>query len=134
MSTIELPVLVLNPHVSLAQAAESQGPEVNIPHPVVDLLKADVFAHADRGDIDPAAVPPDASVGADVPNLEPVRVFERRQPIRQRARPRGVARRRRLLVERLMRPLVVELGANAIEATLLPRAISCRGTRRLGLQ
>src|SRR4030095_4667382 len=134
MSTIELSVLILNPHVSLAQAAESQRPEVNIPDPVVDLLKADVFAHADRGDIDPAALPPDAPVGADVPTLEPVRVLQRRQAIRHRARRRGVARRRRLRVQPRMRSLVVELGAKTIEATLLRREISGRGACRLGLQ
>ena len=66
MSTIELPVLILNPHVPLAQAAKSQGPEVHVPDPVVDLLKADVFAHTDRGDVDPAAVPPNAAVTAEV--------------------------------------------------------------------
>src|SRR5439155_884663 len=58
MSTIELPVLVLNPHMALAQTAEAQRPKVDVPDPVVDLLEADVFADADRGDVDPAAVPP----------------------------------------------------------------------------
>src|SRR6266702_4294341 len=100
MSTIELPVLVLNPHMALAQTAEAQRPKVDVPDPVVDLLEADVFADADRGDVDPAAVPPHAPVGADVPDFEAVRVLEGRQPIRHRPRRRAVTRRRRLLVER----------------------------------
>src|SRR6266571_5307685 len=105
MSTIKLPVRVLNPHVALAQTAEPQRTKVDVPDPVVDLLKPDVFADADRGDVDPAAVPPNATVGADVTDLEPIRVLERRQAVRHRARRRRVARRRRLLIERLMRAL-----------------------------
>src|SRR5207249_6659630 len=121
MSTIELPVLVLNPHMALAQTAEAQRPKVDVPDPVVDLLEADVFADADRGDVDPAAVPPHAPVGADVPDFEAVRVLEGRQPIRHRPRRRAVARCRRLLVERLMGPLVIELLAEDVEAALLRR-------------
>src|SRR5438445_11260084 len=121
MSTIELPVLVLNPHMALAQTAEAQRPKVDVPDPVVDLLEADVFADADRGDVDPAAVPPHAPVGADVPDFEAVRVLEGRQPIRHRPRRRAVTRRRRLLVERLMGPLVIELLAEDVEAALLRR-------------
>jgi hypothetical protein len=63
MATIELPVLILNPHVPLAQAAEAHRPKVDVPDPVVDLLQADVFADADRGDVDPPAAPPNAAVG-----------------------------------------------------------------------
>src|SRR4030095_7615934 len=94
----------------------------------------DLSPTASWGKFAPAAFPPDAPVGADVPNLEPVRVLQRRQAIRHRAPRRRGARRRRLLVERLMRPLVVELGAKTIEATLLRRETSGRGARRLGLQ
>jgi hypothetical protein len=44
MSTVELPVLVFNPHVSLTQTAEAQRPKVDVPESVIDLLQADVFA------------------------------------------------------------------------------------------
>src|SRR5438876_6450213 len=134
MSTIELPVLVLNPHMALAQTAEAQRPKVDVPDPVVDLLEADVFADADRGDVDPAAVPPHAPVGADVPDFEAVRVLEGRQPIRHRPRRRAVTRRRRLLVERLMGPLVIELLAEDVEAALLRRETARRRPRGLRLQ
>src|SRR6266478_1474301 len=134
MSTIELPVLVLNPHMALAQTAEAQRPKVDVPDPVVDLLEADVFADADRGDVDPAAVPAHASIGADVPHLEPIRVLEGRQAIRHRARRRGVTRRRRLLVECLMRTLVIELLAEDVEAALLRREAARRRARGLRLQ
>src|SRR5437016_9130491 len=134
MSTIELPVLVLNPHMALAQTAEAQRPKVDVPDPVVDLLEADVFADADRGDVDPAAVPPHAPVGADVPDFEAVRVLEGRQPIRHRPRRRAVTRRRRLLVERLMGPLVIELLAEDVEAALLRRETARGRPGRLRFQ
>src|SRR5436309_2558907 len=118
MSTIELPVVILNPHVPLVQAAEAQWPKVHIPDPVIDLLEADVFADANRGDVDPATVPPNAPVGADIPHLESIRVLEWRQAIGHRPRRRVVTRRRRLLVQRLMRAVVVELLAKDIEAAL----------------
>src|SRR5438034_8873210 len=98
MSTIESPVLVLNPHVALAQTAEPQRPKVHVPDPVGDLLQADVLTDADRGDIHPPTVPPNAPVGTDVPDFEAIRVLERGQPVRHRARRRGITGRRRLLV------------------------------------
>src|SRR3989454_6723290 len=134
MSTIELPVLVLNPQMALAQTAEAQRPKVDVPDPVVDLLEADVFADADRGDVDPAAVPPHAPAGADVPDFEAVRGLEGGQPSPPRPRRRAVTRRRRLLVERLMGPLVIELLAEDVEAALLRRETARRRPRGLRLQ
>src|SRR5438876_10908774 len=119
MSTIKPPVLVLNPQVALAQTAEPQRPKVDVPDPVIDLLQAHVFAHADGGDVHPSAVPPNASVGAHVADFEAVRVLEGRQPIRHRPRRRAITRRRRLLVERLMGPLVIELLAEDVEAAVV---------------
>src|SRR2546428_7730509 len=60
----------------------------------------------------------------NVPNLEAIRVLERWQPIGHRSERRRVARGRRLLVERLVRPLVVELlakdsAAEANRSTLI---------------
>jgi hypothetical protein len=74
MSTIEPPVLVLNPHVALVQTAEPQRSEVDGPDAVRDLLQAHVLADADGGHVHPAAVPADAPVGADVPDFEAVSI------------------------------------------------------------
>src|SRR2546427_241625 len=79
MSTIESPVLVLNPHVALAQAAEPQRPKVHVPDPVVDLLQAHILTDADGRHVHPARVPSNAAVGADVADFEPIGVLERRQ-------------------------------------------------------
>src|SRR5207249_7244356 len=122
--TIESPVLVLNPYAALVQAAKLQRPEVDVPDPIVDLLQPDVLADAEDRHVHPAAVPANAAVGANVPNLEAIRVLERWQPIGHRSERRRVARGRRLLVERLVRPLVVELlakdsAAEANRSTLI---------------
>src|SRR5437867_10257248 len=108
MSTIEPPVLVLNPHVALAQTAEPQRPKVDGPDAVVDLLKADVFADADSGHVHPPAVPPNAAVGAHVAHLEAIGVLERRQPVGHWPSRRGVEGARGLLASAFCGPLVVE--------------------------
>src|SRR5262245_11514177 len=117
--TIESPVLVLNSHASLVQAAKLQRSEVDVPDPVVDLLQSYVLADADDRHVHPVTVPANAAVGTDIPNLEAIRVLERRQPVRHRPRRRRIACRRRLLVERLVRTLVVELLAKDVELPLL---------------
>src|SRR5207249_10122435 len=79
MSTIESPVLVLNPHVAPAQSAEPQRPKVHVPDPVVDLLQAHILTDADGRHVHPARVPANAAVGADGADFEPIGVLERRQ-------------------------------------------------------
>jgi len=71
--------LVLNLHVSLDKATELERPEVNIPDSVVDFLDAHALAHADDGDIEPAAFPASAAVGADVAHFESIGVLKGRQ-------------------------------------------------------
>src|SRR5213083_1088177 len=134
MSTVEPAVLILNSHLTLAQTAELEGAEVHVPEAVIDLLQAHVFADADRGDVDPPAVPPNATVGADVADFEAIGILERWQPVGHRSRRGRVAGRRRLLVERLVRPLLIELLAKDIEAPLLRGEAAGRRPRRLGLQ
>jgi hypothetical protein len=41
MSTSQSPIRILDAHVPLEQPAEAQGPEVDVPDAVVDLLEAD---------------------------------------------------------------------------------------------
>src|SRR5262244_708267 len=123
--TTESAVLVLNPHVSLVKAAEPQWPKVDGPDPVRDLLQSNVLAGADGRYVHPAAVPSNPAVGADVARLEPVRILERRQPVRHRPRRWRVARGRRLVVQRFVRPLVIELLAEDVEASLLRGQAAC---------
>jgi hypothetical protein len=69
-------MLVLDSHMPLEQLAELEGAEVDGPDPITDLLKAHVFADANRGDVHPAAVPANATVGADVADFEAVGILE----------------------------------------------------------
>src|SRR5437762_14175426 len=132
--TIESPVRVLNPHAPLVQAAQLERPEVHVPNPVVDFLQPDILADADDRHVHPATIPPDPPVGADVPDLEAVRVLERRKPVWHRPRRGRVTRGWRLLVERLVRALVIELLAKDVELALLRRKTPGRRPGRLCLQ
>src|SRR5262249_46311033 len=96
--TIECPVCVLNPNTPLVLAAKLQRPAVHVPDPVVDFLHPDVLADADDRHVHPATIPPDPPVGANVPDLEAVRVLERRQPVGHRPRRGRVTRGWGLLV------------------------------------
>src|SRR2546425_1309937 len=65
---------ILNFRVALVQTAKLKWPEVHVPDAVVDFLKANVLADAHGGDVDPAALPTDAAVGADVAHFEAIRI------------------------------------------------------------
>src|SRR5439155_7752127 len=110
------------------------GPKYTFRLPSGDFLRPDVLADAEDRHVHPATMPPDPPVGADVPDPEAVRVLERRQPVGHRPRRGRVTRGRRLLVERLVRALVIELLAKDVELALLRRQTPGRRPGRLGLQ
>src|SRR5207249_9952881 len=109
------------------------GPKYTFQIPSGDFLQPDVLADADDRHVHPATIPPDPPVGADVPDLEAIRVLERRQPGRHRPRRGRVTRGWRLLVERLVRALVIELLAKDVELALLRRKTPGRRPGRLCL-
>ena len=59
------------------QPTEGEGAEVDGPDAWGDLLETDVFATEEVADVDPAGVPADAAVRADLANLEVSRVLRR---------------------------------------------------------
>jgi hypothetical protein len=63
--------------MSLVQSSKFEGSETDIPEAVVDLFEADILAYAHDAHVDPAAIPADPTVGADVADLEPIGVIER---------------------------------------------------------
>jgi len=116
------------------QAAELEWPEVHVPNPVVDLLEPDVLADTNGRDVDPAPVPANPAIGAHVAHLESVWIDQRRQfaahlPVRG-----AVRARRRVLIERLVRSLVIELPTKDIELPLLCGEARRGWTRRLVLK
>src|SRR5678815_4940179 len=90
---------------------ERDRPEGDLPERVVDLLERDVLLGEHVAHVHPVVVPADAAVPAHAPHLAVGGVLERREAGGIRARGGGVAARRRPLRERLVWPLVVELGA-----------------------
>jgi hypothetical protein len=71
VSAVEPPVLILDPHVTLVQAAEPQRPKVDVPDSIRNRFETDVLADAHDRDVHPARVPANTAVGADVPDLKP---------------------------------------------------------------
>ncbi len=91
------------------ESAEFEWAEEDVPDTVVDFFEADIFPGADDGDVDPMGVPSNAAVGADVANLEAVRVFERRKLLGHGARGGLIDGRWSFLIEGFVRADVVKL-------------------------
>ena len=116
------------------QASEFGWPKIDIPDASIDFFEADILASTGNRDVDPLGVPANPTVGADVAHLEAIGIFEGRQLVRHLAGGGLVDRPRRLLVQGLMRALVIELLAEAIELALLGREAAGRRLGGFGLQ
>jgi hypothetical protein len=68
--------MVLDARPSFVEATELHGTEVRVPPSFVDLFEADVLADQGAGDVVPLLLPTHATVGADVANLEAIRVLD----------------------------------------------------------
>src|SRR5262249_24482152 len=99
--------------------AEFDAGEADPPVAAGALGDANGFADQDLAEEDELAAPLDLAVGVDTSHRM-IAVVGRLAQRTRIAPGRGpVERRRRLLAERLMRPLLVELAAEAVEAALL---------------
>jgi hypothetical protein len=101
------------------EAPQFQRAKVQIPLVVVDLVQADILAAEDVTHVHPVMVPADPAVAADESDLEVPGIFQGWQPVGEAPERAAVARGGRLIAEGLMGPLVIELGPEVIEATLL---------------
>src|SRR6266581_3489305 len=126
--------LAPDPKVPLGEFAEQEIGEVDRPDPVAALFQPDVLV-LERSAQEHLATPePNCSGGTDQPYQVMARVLELRQ------RPRICALRalpptsRRLLVQRLVRPLVIVGVAQRLELVLLAHPIGRGRPRRLRLQ
>jgi hypothetical protein len=108
---------------------EREGSAVHMPDPLVNVLKANLFADADVCNVDPWMVPTDATIGADVAYLEAVRVLKRWKLSRQLPRGGVIAGGGCAHIERLMRTLMVALFA---DVGALPLLCAKGGARRSG--
>ncbi|MGH7404886.1 MAG: hypothetical protein ACREJA_03270, partial [Candidatus Methylomirabilales bacterium] len=57
-------------------SSELERAEVDIPDALIDFLEPNILGCAGDGDVDPLAIPANATVGTDVTHLEAVGVFE----------------------------------------------------------
>jgi hypothetical protein len=120
--------------MAFEQPPELEGSEVYIPDPIVNVLKATIFADADVGNVDPLMVPTDATIGADVASLEAVRVLERWKFRRHLPRGGVIAGGGCVQVERLMRTLMVKLVAEVVDLLLLCAKGSARRAGGFGFE
>jgi hypothetical protein len=116
------------------ESAEQYGSEIEGPEAVVDFFEADVFLEQAVADVDPALLPSDAAVFADLSDFEVSGVLGWRETWRQGSRGGLVEIGGRPVLERFVRPLVVELGSERIEAALLGGSVASGGSCGLSLQ
>jgi hypothetical protein len=120
---------IFDAHMSFEQPTELEWAEIDMPDAIVDVLEADIFPGTGDGDVDPVAVPPDATVGADVAHLEAVGLRERGPCVGPLPGGGFRAGGGCAQSERFVRPLMVELGPEVME---LPRWCAQVGAGRSG--
>jgi hypothetical protein len=105
-----------------------------MPDTIVNVLKADICTDADVCDVDPWMVPTDATIGADVADLEAVRIFQGRQFRRHWAWCGVIEGGRRWPIKRVVRPLMGARLTAALAALLLSAAVGRWGPCGCGVQ
>src|SRR5260370_26067117 len=104
--------------MTFVEATERDGGKVHGPKAVVDFFEADVFAAQGPTEKPHLATPRDLPDRRDAADLEMARIDQGRQARREGSRRGLIAARRRLILQRLVRPLVIVFGTEAREASL----------------
>src|SRR6201999_304901 len=97
------------------ESCQGKGGKTDVPVAIVGLLHADEFSPQTLADKDLCTFPEEGSIRIDSLRLQVGVVFRFGNSIRIAARRTAIARGRRLLLQRLMRPLLVELLAEPIK-------------------
>jgi hypothetical protein len=105
------------------EPAEGDGAEVGGPDIVVDLFEADEVAAEQVADVDPLRSPSDPAVGRDLPDLEVSGILGRLELVGKLSIRGLIDRGGRLLAESLVRPDLVEVVSEDVEASLLGGAV-----------
>ena len=113
---------------------ELDRPEVHLPAVIVDLLEPDQFSREAVRQIPLGRAKGNNAVGIRALHPKMRRILRGRQLTWIRAGRRRVARRGRVIGQRLMRPVVIVFAAKAVERALLRTKARARRPRRLGLQ
>ena len=98
---------------------EGSGSEVELPQRGTDGFEPDELVTQGRADVDPARVPSDPTVCRDLPDLEVLRVLERREDVGEGSESGSVDGVGRRIVEGLVGPDVIEGVAEVVEVALL---------------
>src|SRR5437016_3742571 len=124
----------VDPEVPLMEFPEQDVVEVDGPHPVGSFLQSDVVLFQGLREEELLRFEAERACIRDEAHQVMAGVLGVRQAARVRARRRVPDGSRRLLAECFMRPLVVVLSAEALEAALLAAAGAGGRPGRLGLQ
>ena len=100
----------MNASLSFVEASQRHRGKADRPDAIVDFFEGHIFAAQGGREKQRLAGPRETAVGADEPDLGVPGIVERGQPARQWPARGVVLRGRRLIVQRLMRPLVVVLA------------------------
>jgi hypothetical protein len=109
--------------------AEEDGPDA-----IGDLFETDELAGEEVGDVDPFGAPTDAPVRGDLSDFEVNWVVEWRECGGVGPGRGLIGRSGCLLIEGFMRPDMVEVIAEGVEALLLRGTIASRRDRGIGLE
>ena len=120
--------------IPLIVPAEHERSEADGPQAVVDLLEADPLTPERFAEVEAVALEADAALAPDPPHLKVAGVADLRLVHRISPRRLRVELGRWHLADRLVRPLVVVLVAEAVEGRLLGLEARRRRSRRLCLQ
>lgn len=118
-----MPIVVQGGTLLDVEPAEGDGAEVGGPDVVVDLFEADEVAAEQVADVDPLRSPSDPAVGRDLADLEVSGILGRLELVGELSIRGLIDGGGRLLAESLVRPDLVEIGSEGVEAPLLRGAV-----------
>src|SRR5215207_6729605 len=113
---------------------DTEGADLHRPDAIGDFFKAEIVTLEGAPEEEDFVVPGDTAIRPHPPQLEMTRVYEARQPGRQRPRGWLIVGGRRRLPQRLMGPLVVVLPTELRKAPLLRGTSGRWRAGRLSLQ
>src|SRR6266487_2986265 len=113
---------------------QRDGSKAQRPDPVIDLFESDVFPDEGTVEKERPPSPRDAADRRHASHFDMAGIFHWRQSRGHRAGCRAIQVRRRLVAQRLVRPLLVVFAHEPGEAALLRAQVGSRWPRRLRLQ
>jgi hypothetical protein len=70
---------ILDSHVFFKQSSQFEWSERNVPNPIIDFFKANVFTDTDGGDVYPSFTPSYSAISTNVAHFEAIGLLEGRK-------------------------------------------------------